>query len=570
MGTLGESRIGTLPLTGGKPLISGARACAGRRAGGAILVSITLVVAGLQARAEEPPLKFVNNIVSLGVGTQSGPGELLVRLDPPDPYKDQKDPLEFVDHKLPDRLAASVEVRAVKEITAAGSSARTWRVSLYVDQFPQQNGIERRYATLVWGAHKVEREYVLSNQPPSSLTWKITGLPAEWKLTGDRCVSFRLGTNSPRVTGLTVSGTLVEGSTKSILGTADLDLTFKEKEKKEQRPLQSELDQAASESPNSLLLCVKKDFSEKGKFQGTVNIASHQKPEGDSVTLTVYQSACWFWGALLIGLGCVLALLVKIIAPARLQRAQELLPALLLREQVVAAQKDLEGLAPNQIAKVKALKTELGGLAVVLEEKTLDGRGYLTPKVPLPWQTAPRTAEYKKFLEDTSARLSVLIVVLRHGILPAGALERPGMPANEVALIEKALNDLDLIPNAQPAPSVEQARARAIERFQKLENDLAQVRGFKAPPQPAPPPAGLSVERVLFEVQQMSLAVWLFWVVLTMGIGVAVLVFNKAEFGVPMDYLYCFLWGFGLPLAGQQLGPSSATAALGISLPKTS
>jgi hypothetical protein len=40
------------------------------------------------------------------------------------------------------------------------------------------------------------------------------------------------------------------------------------------------------------------------------------------------------------------------------------------------------------------------------------------------------------------------------------------------------------------------------------------------------------------------------------------LIIPNAGFGVPMDFVLCLLWGFGLPIAGQQLAPGSVKTAL--------
>jgi len=48
------------------------------------------------------------------------------------------------------------------------------------------------------------------------------------------------------------------------------------------------------------------------------------------------------------------------------------------------------------------------------------------------------------------------------------------------------------------------------------------------------------------------------------------LVFSNLGFGVPMDYVYCFFWGLGLPSAGQQLtqmAAGSVTTALRVTIP---
>lgn len=71
------------------------------------------------------------------------------------------------------------------------------------------------------------------------------------------------------------------------------------------------------------------------------------------------------------------------------------------------------------------------------------------------------------------------------------------------------------------------------------------------------------------EMQTISIAVWLIYGLLTALSGFAVLVLNNAGFGVPLDLVFAFFWGFGLPTAIQSLTSGSAAAALNISIAKT-
>lgn len=74
-------------------------------------------------------------------------------------------------------------------------------------------------------------------------------------------------------------------------------------------------------------------------------------------------------------------------------------------------------------------------------------------------------------------------------------------------------------------------------------------------------------QHLLLETAAANSLVWLGMLALTWAIGLFVLVLNNPGFGVPMDFLYCLIWGFGLPAAGQQLTGTSAATAIGITLP---
>ena len=79
--------------------------------------------------------------------------------------------------------------------------------------------------------------------------------------------------------------------------------------------------------------------------------------------------------------------------------------------------------------------------------------------------------------------------------------------------------------------------------------------------------------QLLIRVAHIVGAVWFLWAVLTLITGFAALILTNPAFGVPADYVKCFLWGIGVQMAGQQLqqlGPGSISTALGVSIPKTS
>jgi hypothetical protein len=54
--------------------------------------------------------------------------------------------------------------------------------------------------------------------------------------------------------------------------------------------------------------------------------------------------------------------------------------------------------------------------------------------------------------------------------------------------------------------------------------------------------------------------------VLTALTGVAVLILNNPGFGVPLDFVFSFFWGFGLPTTIGTLAPGSSATALNINI----
>jgi hypothetical protein len=370
---------------------------------------------------------------------------------------------------------------------------------------------------------------------------KVDGIPPEWSLNRNACIGFRL--LPPGQTGVEARGTFVESSTKAILGPANLgvDLT----------------------NANGPRLCVK-DFEEPGRFVGVLTVTSKEKPEGFPITLTILQSKGQYWGLTLLFAGTALFWYARVRTVAQGVQAQELLPALLIRDRVNIELALLTALPQNHTNKLTNTIQGLRGIALALEVKNLDAQQFLSPEVPAPWATTPRTTEYKQFLDRHAEEFALMSAVVRHGILPASKLQTPGMPPAKAVLIEGAISSMDNIALAQPKPSASAAASSANNQLLALQGQLSGADG--APPTSAS--VSPSVESVQFQFRQASAIVWVTWAILTIAIGSVVLIFNKPDFGVPMDLLNCFVWGFGLPVAGQALGPGSATTAIGINLPK--
>jgi hypothetical protein len=68
----------------------------------------------------------------------------------------------------------------------------------------------------------------------------------------------------------------------------------------------------------------------------------------------------------------------------------------------------------------------------------------------------------------------------------------------------------------------------------------------------------------------MSILTWILFGVIATLVGSYILVLGVPGFGHLADYIFCILWGFGLPAGAQQLGQASlgtVTTALRIATP---
>jgi hypothetical protein len=90
-----------------------------------------------------------------------------------------------------------------------------------------------------------------------------------------------------------------------------------------------------------------------------------------------------------------------------------------------------------------------------------------------------------------------------------------------------------------------------------------------AGPAAHPVPPATELQTLQLQVESISKGVWLLYTVLTAASGLAVLIINNPGFGVPLDFIFSFFWGFGLPTTIGALAPGSTASALNISVAKS-
>jgi hypothetical protein len=84
-----------------------------------------------------------------------------------------------------------------------------------------------------------------------------------------------------------------------------------------------------------------------------------------------------------------------------------------------------------------------------------------------------------------------------------------------------------------------------------------------------PSPQNPTVMSVFVHIELFTALFWIVWAILAVLIGGLVLILPNPGFGGVLDYARCFLWGFGLPVAGQsiqQLTMSSINSGFGVSI----
>jgi len=512
------------------------------------------------------PFSFAEPTIRLAAGAQDGTGEIILRSS-----SQQSGPPTLKDVDLPRPLAARV---TFDQIPDSNAPANTWRFRATVYGLALASS-QQHYAE-VTGADKKTQTllYTVTNQPAGIFSWSVSKLPDPWVsskgLMGDdsACTAFTVTAKDASATNVTVSSTLVEQSTKKAITLDNLRLCNSGKKCNGTEPITLQ-----ANVPTALQLCTTKTFH--GSYHGAIVLAAREKPDGDVILQNAQFSSflAKLIGFVLILAGVAVAFVAKVWARAKLERDQALVPVTLMRTQLKAQAETLGRLNPEVYRKDPTnLNEAIKNLLDELSDNVLDSRQFLPPSVPNPFGFTVDAAGFKTYLEARNPRVQLFSILVNEGVVAAVNEDNGTLTDEQQADVTAAIKNIDAIVNTTPAPSADQA--------------LQQVRGIVAalhltlfPPPPnvinpqeafVPAVASTSFESLQLEIQTISKAIWVLYGILTAVSGLAFLILNNPGYGVSLDYIFAFFWGFGLPTMVQSLTPGSAASALNISIAKAS
>ena len=130
----------------------------------------------------------------------------------------------------------------------------------------------------------------------------------------------------------------------------------------------------------------------------------------------------------------------------------------------------------------------------------------------------------------------------------------------ENAATAAAMAAVDAIAAAQPPPAPTQARGQ----IQVILNAIPRPAGA---PGLAVNERELTTEQLNLQLQSAGFATIFVWLLISFITGLFLLILNKPSFGVPMDYIFCLLWAFGVSVTGS-ISQNPATSLLGIKMPE--
>lgn len=316
-------------------------------------------------------------------------------------------------------------------------------------------------------------------------------------------------------------------------------------------------------------------FRETERSKGISRFLAPRSRAGDSFSITVYHSSACArgWGIAAVLLGVLTLFLVAVVARWRINRNNELLPAALLGMQAGDILKELNAALPDGLFRPEKkqklgdeTRKELNGFERETERKLTP---YLSPILPnAAAAEQQRLDNYKAKVQEQSQKLEVLRAIVEKGFIEIrkrwGTMSSP--VDAQIKSFEDATGQIDGLDNANKSLADTTVEINSI--LTALDKTV-----HTTAPAGAAPEAPTPLEHLRISTSRWSWLVWLVWIAVTVFAGAVALVFSDPGFGVCLDYAKCFVWGLGLPLAGQQLTQLTGTSvgsSIGVTIPKAS
>ena len=505
-----------------------------------------------------PKVSLIKSTARLDYQSTDGKPTMVLQVDGLD-AGELKDPTLLAKEKLHDvgdPPLAKVDVLDIKE-SSSGTTARTWIVTLDIAGLPA-NSMQRRYLSVDVRGASTALEYTLTNKPEADFSWTVKA-PASIAIRPGDPIPVWIAVGPVAATRLVLVGPyLTEKTTKALIAPKGLRLCDESRCDCNDDGSAAPIGPLVANSAAQLWIC---GASGIGQYDGTVMIASAEKPQGDAVTLSVSLTTLCLQGLgiAVIFVSALLTWFVTIFARNLVNRNQMLLPVSRLLGRLAAVQATVSG---NQTGVgTPNLQVAIARLQNGLSEPQLQQLG-LPPRVPAPWSAAPASIQadaYRNALQNGADWLAVLEVICQRG-LAVLLLRWNGAQAAGQQAIRAAITALDAIANSTNAPALDAVRTQVQTQINTVNGINAVGGGATAVP---------SYDHLMFQITQFSAAAWLVVLLATTIVGSLALVLNSS-FGSLTDFVTCIAWGLGVPIGGQAMTASFGTVAtsLGISVAK--
>ena len=458
-------------------------------------------------------------------------------------------------------------------VVDAGNTSRAWLWTAHIEGLPA-NSHQKRSARLSFGKVEQYVEYNVTNLSPAAFTWSVTAPGVPW-LVWFGYPGTQLATTVVATTGdypasnlRLAQSTLRDGLGTSQIALEDLELC-------ESVTGKSGNFSVSARSNRTFYVRLKEKegqwFGQNGKYTGTLSFAVNERPELQTVNVTLHASSfvSKIAGAVLIAFGIWVAWWAGVWARARALRLEALKPVAALQESISSLRGELEKIQEEICRDIpgdrgKSIQAQLDEIDKSLAPEALDARDFLPQATPKPWQgSTDASAKLKEYLTRQGDWVAGLAVLVGEGMKKVVV---EWEDANQREAILTALQTL----NEKSNSVTDRAKGEEVVRTVLAQYNTKLKRSFdpSGPRAFAPP----TMRHLNWEIAQLYTKGWLIWGILTWLAGLAVLILPNPGFGTLLDLVFCAFWGFGLP-AGidklQQLGPGGIATTIGVTLPKT-
>ncbi|OYY27536.1 MAG: hypothetical protein B7X79_08505 [Acidovorax sp. 17-64-282] len=304
-----------------------------------------------------------------------------------------------------------------------------------------------------------------------------------------------------------------------------------------------------------------------GVYEGSVTLASKEKPEGDTVLMNVNSSSGKdkAWGVSAIFASVALTWLLTVYLRNLGNRAHLLVPAAIALRTMAGIRMQAQA-GPQQLAVPKLL-LRLEDIEQQLSLSALQANG-LPPRVPWPGPALGGAGidALRKHVQAQNDWLHTLNILVREGLQPArdlwATITEGDLDAQRK--VREAVSAMDALTQAAvtPAPDVLRATLRSIAAGMAGGTKGGGARSLRDHLADAADSVG-SPEQLLVQVTALGAAGWVFLLLVTTLAGAYILVLGPAGagFGTVTDYAQCLLWGAGLPAGAQLMQSTTASVA---------
>ncbi len=517
-------------------------------------VLIFSALAGSISQAQDVTFSIAKPNMIVEPGAAPGRTTLLLDASGLDAATAQATLADVVDSGTPAPPELDIRFRAAE--MAATNGARHWVLTAEVNGLTTELGPQKRVLTLQFGSRSYAVNYTLTGHAASRFAWSVKVPSGEISLRPGQSVEIGISVQGIAATGVRLlQAAMIEQTTHTML--------LKGWQLCETPAGDCKSDELSipANSVKRLWLRPAGDETVVGKFTGTVVIGAAQKPDGETLTLSISgtSASLQFWGVIVILFGLGLAFYVNKGLQNRINRAQMLLPVARLRERAAGFSARLD-MAPASLKGQTGLTAEaIRELLDDLSEQALDSQGWLPAKIPNPYKATPTAIEtgYKTYLDARTRKLAWLQILIAQGFealwrqIPANAGQSDIDAARTASDALDALASKSAPPDTTPTAEISTILAAFRTRGMETIESFLEI----------PTVTSTSFKDLTVEIGRMSYVVWGIFGLIAGGLGTYVIILSNPGFGLPTDFLTCLFWGIGLPVGAQQLSQSTVATA---------